>query len=369
MKLPIKYLDLRKQFQDEALWNVLKKQFETCQFVMGSEVDAFEESFARLCGTNFAVGVNSGTDALFLALKALNIGSGDEVITVSNSFIATTGAIIAAGAKPVFVDVGPDYNMDPELMEQAVTPNTRAVLPVHLTGNPADMDRISEIARRRSLYIIEDAAQAVSASIRERTVGSFGDAGCFSLHPLKNLNVCGDGGILTTKSEEICSRIRFMRNHGLKNRDEIDHFGYNSRLDTIQAVIASYGLSKLHAVTEKRIENARRYDASLAELGDFVTLPPRRDGVHQVFHTYVIQAERRDDLAQYLSDRGIETKIHYPIPIHLQKPCRDMGYRKGDFPVCEKQAMRILSLPIHQHLAADQIDYVVQVIKEFYKNR
>ena len=365
--MKVKYLDLPKQFKDEALWREIKKIFETCQFIQGPEVERFESKFANLCGTPYALGLNSGTDAIFLALRALNIGSGDEVITVPNSFVSTAGAIIAAGAKPVFVDVAADYNMDVNRIEKAITPRTKAILPVHLTGNPADMVKITEIAEKKGLSIIEDAAQAIMASINGKPVGSFSDAGCFSLHPLKNLNVCGDGGVLTTKSREIYEKVKFLRNHGLKNRDAIEFFGYNSRLDTIQAVVAEYGMQNLKAIKEKRQKNAQTYDQGLKDLNGFVTLPPRQEKVEQVFHTYVIRVQKRTELIRYLEENGVETKIHYPIPIHLQKPCQALGYKKGDFPECEKQAEEILSLPIHQYLEEEQLDYVIDRIKKFYK--
>lgn len=364
--LKVKYLDLPKQFKDEALWREIKKIFETCQFIQGPEVERFESKFANLCGTPYALGLNSGTDAIFLALKALNIGPGDEVITVPNSFISTTGAIIAAGAKPAFVDIAADYNMDVNRIEEAITPRTKAILPVHLTGNPADMVKITEIAKKKGLFVIEDAAQAVMASINGKRVGSFGDAGCFSLHPLKNLNICGDGGVLTTQAQAINEKVRFLRNHGLKSRDEIEFFGYNSRLDTIQAIVADYGMQNLKAIKEKRQKNARIYDQGLKDLDGIVTIPPRREKVDQVFHTYVIRVQKRAELIGYLEENGVESKIHYPIPIHLQKPCQALGYKKGDFPVCEKQAEEILSLPIHQYLGKDQLNYVIDRIKKFY---
>lgn len=364
--MKVKYIDLLEQFKDEEIWTVLKKQFETCQFVLGPEVEKFEYNFARLCQTPFAVGVNSGTDAIFLALKALGIGAEDEVITVPNSFIATAGAIIATGATPVFVDVGPDYNINVELIKPAITDRTRAILPVHLTGNPADMPKIMDIAHENNLYVVEDASQAIMASIKGQPVGSFGDAGCFSLHPLKNLNVCGDGGVLTTMYKGIYETVKMLRNHGLKNRDEIEFFGYNSRLDTIQAMVANHVMSNLKSITQKRIKNATIYYNELKGLDDFVILPPRQEGVEQVFHTFVIQVKSRSELIRHLNEHGVEIKIHYPIPIHLQKPCQKLGYKKGDFPVCENQAESILSLPIHQYLAEEQICYVSDLIKEFY---
>jgi dTDP-4-amino-4,6-dideoxygalactose transaminase len=366
MSLTVKYLDLPQQFRDEALHALLQKQFETCQFVMGPEVEVFERNFAALCRTPYAIGLNSGTDALFLALKALGLGPGDEVITAPNSFVASTGAIIAVGSRPVFVDVTADYNIDANLIEGAITEKTRAILPIHLTGNPADMEAIMKIARKHTLFVVEDAAQAVMASINGKRVGSFGDAGCFSLHPLKNLNACGDGGVLTANSQELYNRVRLLRNHGLKNRDEIEMFGYNSRLDTLQAVVANYVLGQLRSITDRRVRNAHLYDGLLQELSDFVVIPPRRERVRQVFHTYVIRVKKRDDLARFLNDHNVETKIHYPIPIHFQKPCEALGYRKGDFPVCEAQAKEILSLPVHHHLTEEQIGYVVELIKKFY---
>lgn len=367
--MQVKYLDLAKHFDDPELFRSIAELFRTCEFVLGPEVEKFEKNFARLCGTPLAVGVNSGADALFLALKALGVGEGDEVITVANSFVATAGAIVATGAKPVFVDVSPDYNMNPDLIEAAITRRTKAILPVHLTGNPADMNRIMEIAKPNGLHVVEDAAQAVGASIDGKLVGSFGDFGCFSLHPLKNLNVAGDGGVVTTDSDDLCQRLKKLRNHGLKNRDEIQFFGYNSRLDSIQAVVANYNLSRLHEITERRINNAKLYDKLMSGLEENVVIPARRSGVKQVFHTYVVQVQERERLMDYLAKNGVETKIHYPVPIHLQKPCRMMGYQGGDLPETEKQVRRILTLPIHQHLTKEQIHYVSDTLKRFYESR
>ena len=364
MKVP--YIDLPSQFNDPVLHQAVLDIFKSGQFVMGEAVERFEKDFALLCGTGYALGLNSGTDALFLALKALDIGYGDEVITVSNSFVATAGAIVATGARPIFVDVGCNYNMDPELVEAAITDRTKAVVPVHLTGNPAGIRQICKIAGQKKLHVIEDAAQAVSASIDGRVVGSFGIAGCFSLHPLKNLNVAGDGGIITTDSKELYLKIKKLRNHGLKNRDEIEFFGYNSRLDTLQAVIASHVLTTLGDVTEKRRRHAAIYTNELRCLED-VILPPDRKQIKQVYHTYVIQVRNRAELIQFLREQGVETKIHYPVPIHLQKPCRKLGYQKGDLPVCEKQAESILSLPVHQYLSDEQIYFVVKLLKDFFR--
>lgn len=365
MKVP--YLDLPAQFNDQAMRDLFRDQLAGCQFVMGPDVERFEGAFAALCGTREALGLNSGTDAIFLALKAMDIGAGDEVITAPNSFVATAGAVVAAGAKPVFVDVGADYNIDVELIEQAVGPRTKAILPVHLTGNPANMPAILEIAGRRGLRVIEDAAQAVGATIDGRAVGSFGDAAAFSLHPLKNLNVCGDGGVVTTNDAELAERMRLLRNHGLRNRDEIEFFGFNSRLDNIQAAVACRVMESLPEVIDRRRHNAALYDELLAEWGEFVTIPPRRANVRQVFHTYIVIVRDREGLMAHLAAGGVDTKVHYPVPIHLQKPCRAMGYGEGDFPVAERQAQSILSLPVHQHLSDEQIRYVCEAIDEFYR--
>ncbi len=364
--MKVNYLELKRQFNDPGLWKYVSETVQDCGFILGPEVDRFERAFADLCGTTCALGVNSGTDAIFLSLKALGIGQGDEVVTAPNSFLATAGAIVAAGATPIFVDVGPEYNINPDLIDRALTKRTRAILPIHLTGNPADMESILRIAKAQSLFVIEDACQAVSASINGQRVGSFGTVGCFSLHPLKNLNVCGDGGVITTSDSGLYEELRLLRNHGLKNRDEIEFFGYNSRLDSIQAAVANYFLQELKSITKARIRNAQIYDQALSGLGGHVKIPPRSDKVEQVFHTYVIRVKDRGNLRKYLSDNGVETKIHYPVPIHLQKPCAAMGYQIGDFPECEKQSTEILTLPVHQYLSNEQILYVCDQIKNFY---
>ncbi len=363
----VKYIDLPKQAHAEDMLRDIKELLlATGQFTLGPQVAEFQSRFAKLCQTRYAVGLNSGTDALFLSMKALNIGPGDEVITAPNSFIATAATIANAGAKPVFVDVDNEYNMDPTLIEDAITPRTRAIIPVHLTGNPADMPKIMEIANRHNLHVIEDACQAISASIDGQAVGSFGIVGCFSLHPLKNLNVWGDGGVIVTNSKELFDEIMLLRNHGLKDRDECVVFAYNSRLDTLQAIVANHLMNDLDDITSTRIRNARIYDEALSKLGDYVTLPPRKGNVTQVFHTYVIQVKDRDRLHQHLLENGIEAKIHYPIPIHLQKASEYLGYREGDFPVCEAQARSIISLPVHQHLTDDQLACVIDEMRRFY---
>jgi len=365
-KMRVNYIDLPKGANADEILGALRDQLKVCNFTLGPEVGQFEEKFAQVCQTKHAIAVNSGTDALILSLKSLGIGHGDEVITTPDTFIATVGAIVMAGARPVFVDAGDDYNINPDLIPEAITTRTKAIIPVHLTGNPADMPKILEIAQNAGVAVIEDACQAIGASIYGQPVGAFGITAAFSLHPLKNLNVWGDGGVITTNSSELEQRLRLMRNHGLVNRDEVDFFAYNSRLDTIQAIVALKLMPFLDIITETRIKHAQFYDEAFKDIADFVTVPPRRPGVKQVFHTYVIQVKDRDQLHQYLNENGVEAKIHYPIPIHLQKASYYLGYKDGDFPVTEAQARSIITLPVHQHLSQDQLDYVVSTIKKFY---
>ena len=364
--MKVKYLDLPKQFIGTNHTPEFDALFSGCQFVLGPQVEEFENRFAELCRVPYALGVNSGTDALILALRAIDVAPGDEVITVPNSFIASAGAIAIAGATPVFVDVCSDYTMDPELIEPAITPKTRAILPVHLTGNPARMHQIMAIAKRHGLAVIEDAAQAVGASIGDDKVGSFG-IGCFSLHPLKNLNVCGDGGIITVNDAGLYDKLKLLRNHGLLNRNESVVFGYCSRLDTLQAVVGLQGLASIVDINNKRKLNAARYDSLLASLAPMVTIPPRDENVNQVFHTYVIQVEQRNLLISHLEANDIETKIHYPMPIHLQQAAAYLGYKRGDFPCTEDQSKKIITLPVNQYLTEEQIEYVSNAIISFYR--
>jgi len=364
----IPYVDIGAQTKSlkKDLLAAIEEVLDYGNFILGKEVHTFEEMFASYCGVRFAVGVNSGTDALFLSLKALGIGKGDEVITAPNSFIASASVIIAAGAKPVFVDVRDDYNINPALIEQAITPRTKAIIPVHLTGRPADMDPILEIARKHKIQVIEDAAQAVGAKYRGKKVGALGDTGCFSLHPLKTLNACGDGGIVTTDNEKIFEELRRLRNFGLVNRDESVVWGYNSRLDSLQAAILLVKLKWLDEWNAQRRQNAKLYSS---KLDGVVDIPGEQPHEFCVFHTCVVQAEKRSELQDYLQNKGIGTRIHYPIPIHLQPAAKELGYQKGVFPVCEEQSQRILSLPIHQGMKEKHVHYVADNIISFYRGK
>jgi dTDP-4-amino-4,6-dideoxygalactose transaminase len=363
----VRYVDLAGQHRPlkAEILDAVGRVLDHGRFILGPEVEELERRFADLCGARFAVGVNSGTDALVLALRALGLGPGDEVITVPNSFIATTAAIRLAGARPVLVDVGDDGNLDPEKIESALGPRTRAILPVHLTGRPADMDPILEIARSSGLPVVEDCAQAVLAEYRGRRVGSFGRMGCFSFHPLKTLNCCGDGGILTTDDGELDRRLRVLRNLGLETRENCVAWSGNSRLDTLEAAILLVKLRRVEGWTEKRRAHARYYREALRDIPGLRT-PEERSHEKAVYHTFVIRAERRDELRQHLAENGVETAIHYPLPIHLQSAAAELGYGPGSFPEAEEQARSILSLPIYPELEQADLEHVAAAIRRFY---
>lgn len=364
----IPYVNLIRQHAllKEEILEAVGRILDKSNFILGDEVSEFENNIAQYCGVKYAVGVNSGTDALFLSLKAFGIGPGDEVITAPNSFLASASVVMAAGAKPVFVDIREDLNINPALIEEKITARTKAIIPVHLTGKPADMDPIIGLAKKYNLKIIEDAAQAIGAEYHNKRVGSFGDAGCFSLHPLKTLNACGDAGVITTNDGNLYHLLLQMRNIGLKNRDESDIWGYNSRLDTMQAAILNVKLKYLDEWTEARRKNAGYYMNRLKTVCD---TPVEEKNEKSVFHTFVAGVDRRKELIDYLEKNGIGSRIHYPIPIHLQKAAGHLGYKKGDFPVCEKKAERILSLPVYQGLTGDDLEYIVEKITGFYHAR
>lgn len=365
MNVPYSYLDEQFAQIDDYLEDV-RKLVQSGDFTLGKPVTEFEERFAKLCGLSYAIGVGSGTDALILSLKILGIGPGDEVITTPNTFISTVGAIAMTGARPVFVDNNQEYTIDVDKIEEAVTPKTKAILPVHLTGCPADMPRIMEIAKRHKLLVVEDAAQAILAEIDGKHVGSWGETACFSLHPLKNLNVWGDGGVIVTRSPELCRKLKLFRNHGMNTRDEIEFFSHNSRLDSLQAVIGNRLIREVEDITQKRIANARQYDEAFKDLKEYIAIPKRHSNVQQVYHTYVLRVKNRDGLLSHLIERGIRAKVHYPIPVHLQKAAAYLGYKEGDFPVCEEDCRRIISLPVHQHLTPEELEYVIDCVRTFY---
>jgi len=364
-KMTIPFVDMASQFRN--LESELTKAFidigRSGVYVMGDRLEAFEVKAAKFCGVKHAIGVGHGSDALFLILKALNIGPGDEVITATNSFIASAWVIVASGAKLVLVDVAEDLNIDPSLVEAAITPKTKAIIPVHLTGRPARMDEINFIAQRNGLHVIEDAAQAIGARYRGNRVGSLGLAAGFSLHPLKNLGVYGDGGLITTNNDELASNLLKLRNHGLRNRDECEVWGFNSRLDTMQAAFAEIKLGHLDCWNERCREIATKYRAGLKNV---VQVPFDSDSEECVYHNFVIRTENRNELMAYLLAHGVDTRIHYPIPIHLQDAAKDLGYKLGSFPRAEKYAKTMISLPIYPSLNNDQVIYISQLVNSFF---
>ena len=368
MSATIPYVDIAAQHAaiKHELLAAVSEVIDSGQFILGPQVAEFERKFTDLCGVRYAVGVNSGTDALVLGLRALGIGPGDEVITVPNSFVASTGCIRLLGAKAILVDAGDDYNIDPDKIVAAISSRTKAILPVHLTGRPCDMDTVMRIAKGHGLKVIEDCAQAVLAEYKGRRVGSFGTIGCFSLHPLKTLNACGDGGMLTTDDPELYERLKIMRNVGLKTRDDCIMWSHNSRLDTLQAAMLLVKLKYLDHWTLRRRENAQRYRERLQALVQIRLPPSEKNYEKAVYHTFVVQAERRDDLRAFLSARGIGSAVHYPVPIHLTEAGRELGYPPGSFPVTEAQARAIVSLPVYPELTEEKIDLVCEQIKAFY---
>jgi len=357
---------LREQFADyKEIFAKIERLVQQTDYTLGREVDRFESRICELTGAKHAVGVGSGTDALMLSLIALGVGRGHEVITTPYTFFSTIGAIVTAGARPVFVDIGPDYNIDSERIEAAITKHTRAILPVHWSGAACRMDHIMSIAKRHGLVVVEDACHAINGLYKGQAPGTYGDAGCFSMHPLKNLNVWGDGGYLVTDSSELHDRLVLLRNHGLINRNEQVMYGYNSRLDTLQAVVANHLLDKIDQITDRRIENAAILDAALRDIPQ-ITLPPRDPDTKQVYHIFCVRAQRRDELVAALIKAGIDAKIHYPIPMHLQKAAADYGYKRGDFPVAEAVCASVLSLPVHEFMKREQLDFIAEQIRAFY---
>ena len=363
MTVPL--VDLKQQYlkiKPEIL-DAVAKVFESTQFVLGQEVTAFEEEFAHYCGARYGIAVNTGTSALHLALLAAGVGPGDEVITVPFTFVATTAAIVYCGARPVFIDIDPmTYTMDPGLIEAAITPRTKAILPVHLYGHPADMRPIQEIARRHGLAVIEDAAQAHGADYFGARVGSLGDLACFSFYPGKNLGAYGEGGMVTTNNPEFARTIRMLRDWGAETKYDHVLKGFNYRMEGVQGAILRVKLRYLEQWTEARRAVAREYAAKLAECA--LPLPTEAPGRRHVFHIYGVRSRQRRDLIEALRQRGIQTGIHYPTPVHLLPAYADLNYRLGDFPVSEEIASQEVSLPMFPELTSAQIATVTESVLE-----
>ena len=364
--MSIHYVGLVDQWESEKndLIPVIEKLLSKGLYVNAPENKQFEEKIAKLCNTKYAVGLNSGTDALTFALYFTGVRRGDEVITVPNSFIATTAVIVHLGAKPIFVDVDQDQNINVDLIEKVITTKTKAILPVHLSGRIANMNKILKIAKKYDIIVIEDAAQAIGSLYYNKPSGSFGKINCFSTHPLKNLNACGDGGFITTNDKFISEQVNFLSSHGLVNRDESTHFGFVSRMDSVQAAILNYRLMRLDEYISKRRENAEFYFSNLNS--NYVKLPYEKNFEFNTYHTFVIQVEERNALQSYLKENDIITAIHYPVPIHLQPAASKLGYKKGDFPMVERQSDQILSLPVHQYLTKTDLKIIVKTINDFF---
>ncbi len=347
----------------------VERVFENQTFVLGAEVEEFERAAAEYCRARHAIGCASGSDALLLALMAYDIGPGDEVITVPFTFFATAGSIARLGAKPVFVDIrADDFNINPELIERAITPRTRAIIPVHLFGQCAAMEALMEIAQRHRLPVIEDAAQAIGADLHERRAGTMSEIGCFSFFPSKNLGGAGDGGLLTTNDDELAEKLRMLRVHGSKVKYYHRYVGINSRLDALQAAVLRVKLKYLDAWTEARQRNAARYNALFAEAGlEEVITPVAHPGRRHIYNQYTIRCPQRDELMADLKEQGIGTEVYYPVPLHLQECFAYLSYGAGDLPVSEQTARECLSLPIYPELTAEMQQYVVEKIAEFYR--
>ena len=363
----VPFVDLQTQYQGlrREMLDAVDGVFGRAAFILGDEVTAFEKEFASFAGCRECVSVATGCDALLWALKALDIGPGHDVITAGNSYIATALAITAAGARPVLVDCLEDsYGIDPDAVRRAVTPRTRAIIPVHLYGQAADMDPILAIAREQRLHVVEDAAQAHGATYRGGHCGAMGDVGCFSFYPGKNLGAYGDGGAITTNDPAVAHKVRLYRNYGQSKKYYHDVPGWNSRLDTVQAAILSIKLRHLAGWNEARRRHAEAYAERLAGLP--LVLPREMPGNRHIYHLYVVRSDRRDDLLAHLGKQGVGCGIHYPIPIHRQEAYRDLGMGPGSLPVAERIAPELLSLPMFPELTPGQIDYVCEKVRGFF---
>ncbi len=358
-------VDLRAEYERfrNPIDAAIRRVVERTAFILGPEVEAFEEEFAAFCGANYGIGVASGTAALFLALAALDIGPGDEVITPPFTFFATAATVAHRGARPVFVDIDEaTYNLNPELVEAAITPRTRAIIAVHLFGHPAEMDALQEIARRHGLWLIEDAAQAHGARYRGKRVGTLGDVACFSFYPAKNLGAYGDAGMVVTDDPKLADRLRRLRNHGQRKRYDHVELGYAERMDGMQAAVLRAKLPYLEERNRARRERAARYHRGLKGLN--VRLPYEAPHVEHVYHCYTIRVTHRDAIQAQLRERGIATAVHYPKPLHLQQAFTYLGYSPGTFPVAERVSQEVLSLPMYPELSEAQQEYVISALTD-----
>ena len=363
----ILFVNLSKQFKTEKkqIIPILEKELASGNYINGSIIESLETKIEKYLKIKHCVCLNSGTDALVMALFALGIKKDDEVITVSNSFIASVSSIVHIGAKPIFVDIDESLNIDTSKIESKITSKTKAIMPVHLSGKICKMDKITSIAKKYNLKVIEDSAQSFGSKYKNRFSGTIGDIGCFSAHPLKNFNAMGDAGFIVTKYSNLARQIKMLRNHGLETRNNSKFFGYVSRMDNIQASILNYRIKNLDKIILKRRKIATTYFKLLKSVKQ-ISLPNEDNDNFNTYHTFVIRCKDRESLIKYLNNKGIETKIHYPKPLHLQKAAKKFKYKKGNFPVSEYQSKNLLTLPVHQYLNKNQILYIIKKIKEFY---
>ncbi len=366
--MKIELIDLRKRFQEEKneIMECIENVLEKGNLVLTEEVNNFERSITEYTGAKYCLGLNSGTDALMMSLWSCGIKKDDEIITSPKSFIASIGAIIHLGAKPVFVDINDDLNINCDLIEKAITNKTKAILPVHWTGRICDMDKINEIAKKHNLLVIEDAAQAMGSFYNNIHGGRFGEVSAFSAHPLKNLNALGDSGFIITDNKEIFEKIKLYRNHGLEGRDSVAIFGINSRLDSLNAAILSYRLKRLNSIIDRRTNNIKLYKKYIKT--NKVRLPDNKEYEKNSYVMFIAVCENRDELQNYLTSKGIQSLIYYGTPLHLHKASKYLGYKKGDFPKVENLCSKVLALPHHQHLKEEEIKYVCDEINKFYSN-
>lgn len=366
-KVPYNYLP--QQFSDyDLFFNLWRPVLESGEFTLGPFVENYEKKFANYMGSKYCIATNNGTDALILALKALGIQKGDEVITPCNSFYATTGAIIAVGATPVFTDVDDRYQIDIYDLRKLINKKTKMILPVHWAGASPDMFEISEIAKENNLFVLEDACMAIGGKIQGKRPGTFSEIGAFSMHPLKSLNVAGDGGMVVTDDAELYKWMKKYRNHGMVGRDTIEFWGVNMRIQPLQAVIANYFLDHVDQFINKRNQNAIYLDSLLSDLNDSIKIPNRPEGYLETFSLYMLLVSDRDNLIKFLIDNGVEAKIHYPVPLHLQPASINMGLNNRFLKKAEQQAKELITIPIHQYLNETHMEIVSDLIHKFYKS-
>jgi len=365
MLIPYNYLP--DEFRNtEIIFKEWKKLIKTTDFTLGSKMLEFEKKFSKYIGTKYCVATNNGTDALILSLKSLGIKKGDEIITVCNTFYATVGAIVACGATPILVDCDQRYQINCKNIEKKITKKTIAIMPVHWGGASPEMSKIMKIAKKYSLHVVEDACMGIGAKLQKKSPGTFGIVNAFSMHPLKSLNVMGDGGMVVTNNKKIYNWMLKYRNHGMIDRDHIDFWGVNMRLQPLQAIVAIEGLKKIDRVIKQRNKNAKKLDKELKKLTPNIILPNRIEGYKESFALYMILAEKRDELLAYLHKRKIEAKVHYPIPLNKQKASKMYNYNQKDFITANQQAKQLITLPIHQYLRNNQLDFMIKSIKNFY---